>query len=77
MFLLTIVGLAFWRRRRTARTRAEAAQNDAEAGVAVIYNPNHGPEEAAVVINLPIRPVRRSFRAAHAPIRFPEGVAGL
>jgi hypothetical protein len=70
MFLLTIVGLAFWRRRRTARTRAEAALNH----VAVIYNPNHGPEEAAVVINLPIR---RSFRAAHAPIRYPEGVAGL
>jgi hypothetical protein len=76
MFLLAVVGIAVWRRRRTARTRNGAAQDDAEVGVAVVYNPNYGPEEA-VVINLPLRPPRHSFRIANVPVRFPEGVAGL
>jgi hypothetical protein len=82
MFLLAIVGVATWRRRRTANTRdgraganRAAADNNAEdnVGVAVIYNANYRPEEA-VVLNMPIRQPRRSIRATSCPVRFPEGV---
>jgi hypothetical protein len=77
-----LVGVAIWRRRRTANTRDEgAATNGADAdgaednvGVAVIFNANYRPEDAAVV-NLPVQQPRRSARATCCPVRFPEGVA--
>jgi hypothetical protein len=83
MFVLPIVAVAVWRRRRTANTRdgraganRAAADNNAEdnVGMAVILNANYRPEEA-VVLNLPVRQPRRSFRATSCPVRFPEGVA--
>jgi hypothetical protein len=82
MFLLAIVGVATWRRRRNAHTRNRrtatngAVWDDAEVGVAVVYNANYRPEEA-VVLNMPIRQSRRSIRATSCSVRFPEGVAGL
>jgi hypothetical protein len=83
MFLLAIVGVATWRRRRNAHTRdrrtatngAERDNAEDDVGVAVIHNANYRPEEA-VVLNMPIRQPRRSIRATSCPVRFPEGVAG-
>jgi hypothetical protein len=75
------VGVAAWRRRRTANTRdGETAVKGADAdgaaddvGVAVVYNAGHRPEEA-VAINLPAHQPRRTGRARCCPVRFPEGV---
>jgi hypothetical protein len=77
-----LVGVAIWRRRRTANTRDEGAAINGEnaddaavnVGVAVVYNANYRPE-VAVVVNLPVQQPRRSIRATCCPIRFPEGAA--
>jgi hypothetical protein len=84
-----LAGVAVWRRRRTANTRAAAKIEEAainsmnedvaadNIGVAVIYNPLYLPGDNPAVVDMPI-PVPqpwRSIRNTFCPVRFSGGLA--